>query len=183
MISTIGVRDADNDNRDVIQVAKAVGEAWFGAWGNPNLVSGWTFNGCDAVKGSDIGEIDVGSWDTQNGGSAPGPCPSSNCSLMIKKKTARGGRWNTGRMFLPAGYLTEGTVDPLGGIAQSALNVFAANLAQFLVNLEDPTAGPGDELTNFLPVLFHNDPSREPTEITSLVADRTIATQRQRMRR
>lgn len=183
MISTIAVRDADNDDRETLQVAKAVADSWAGAWGPANLVSGYTFLGCDAIKGTGGGAPEVASYDNPIAGTAVNPCPPSNCSVLLKKKTAMGGRQNTGRMFLPAGYLTEIAVGALGDLAAGALTAFADNAAQFLENLTDSTPGVINELTNFVPQLLHSNPLTDPTPITSLVPDRLIATQRQRMRR
>lgn len=183
MCSTIAVRDQLNAERETAQVAHAVADAWAGAWPAANLVQGYSFLGCDALKGSTSGDHEVASWDEVIPGTAPQPCPPSNCAVLVKKKTGFGGRKNTGRMFLPAGYLTEIAVGAIGDLAAGALTAFTANLAQFMDNLRDNAPLAGDEETNFMPTLLHSDPAETPTDITSLVPDRLIATQRQRMRR
>lgn len=183
VVCTIGVTGNSPGDRDIVEVAHAVYNAWEGAWPQADLANVWGLVGCDATEGSASGDGVVGSWDEVTQGTATWACTPSNCALLIKKRTALGGRPNVGRMFLPAGYLYEEDIDPLGMIGGGSHTSQQANANQFYENLIDSTTAVGQPIADFQPVLFHNDASREPTPITSFAVDRLIATQRQRMRR
>lgn len=103
---------------------------------------------------------------------------SPNAALLVTKRTASGGKRGKGRMFLPP--LGENVV-AVGGIIdattvttiQGRLNDFMAaqaadDLPLYLIHRHDPALGQS-------PVV--------PTQITQLVLDNKLASQRRRLRR
>lgn len=177
-ITTIGVKRAAADGRDVIDIAHEVWAAWDGALGAATLAQGWSFVGVDVARGP-IGVGEVGSWDEVVVGAHTSPVYPQNCALLVKKKTALGGKRNSGRMFLPAGFCFEEEISRTGELSQGLLGSYQTKIDQFFANLTDEPA--------LTPVLFHNVPAlQEPepsTPIVKLVLDPVIATQRRRLRR
>ena len=193
VVSTIALRPQSPEERPPDEVAEAVYGAWLGAW-EPNVLnSSWAFVGVDVVVGSDTDEHDVGTHNEVIPGAMPNAALPQNCSMLLKKKTARAGRRNSGRMYLPAGYMAEADVTNQGAHLSPALASYMANATQFFDNLTDATIIIPRPKTDFFPMLLHSEPTDDegnvtgpapvPTEITSLTIDPIIATQRQRLRR
>lgn len=200
MISTLALRGNEPGERDASEVAEAVYKAWAGAWETDGMITGWSFVGVDVQTteegdpgGPTQGGAVIGTYNEISNGVGGGAALPNNCALLIKKKTARGGRRNSGRMFIPPAYLAEANVDATGLIT-SEMSTYQAQTTQFYDNLRDSTQPVGQPATSFMPVLLHSDPldgsgnpvpgtAPEPTDITSFVVDPRIATQRQRMRR
>lgn len=183
MISTIGLRNNEPGERDITQVAHAVYDAWAGAFAPNFLGSDWSFVGVDVQQGSGDSDHISGSWDEVTNGTHPSGTLPQNCAMLVKKKTALGERWNSGRMFVPPGYLPDGTVSNTGLIDNTQYPALQSFLTEFYDSLRDSTIIVGQENTSFQPVLFHNNPAHPPTDITSLTLDPVVATQRQRLRR
>jgi hypothetical protein len=126
--------------------------------------------------GTDGGEdlIHIGTFSTS--GSRTATCLPANCALLVHKITQRGGRRGRGRMFLPW-YVDEPQVDEAGIIAAAELNAAQSALNAFLIALGAQNVpmyllhGPGDTTPG------------PPNEVTQLVADKLISTQRRRLGR
>lgn len=201
MISTIGVRGNEPGDREPNDVAHSIFAAWAGAFETDVLNVQWSFVGVDVVGGFEASDPPVqgeggpvGTYNETLAGAMGAAVLPNNCALLVKKQTAVGGRRNHGRMFIPAGYVGEAEVDGTGLISAGNQTFFQDHVNQFYENLRDSTGTPGPTFTSYWPVLFHSDArdpdgnvipntAPPPTDITALVADPRIATQRQRMRR
>lgn len=184
MISTIAVKDDEGEPRQADQVAKAVYEAWLGAFEPSTLCDDYAFVGVDVTEGAaGPGDGMVVSYDKYTQGGGAWQCVPSNCALLVRKKTQLGGRHNTGRMYLPGGYLSDQACGSTGEVLPIDFNQIQGYLNQFFANLIDDSTAVGDERTGFMPMLLHVATEIAPTVISSLILDRIIGTQRQRMRR
>jgi len=106
------------------------------------------------------------------GGSGSGDREPPNCSAIIRKQTAAGGRKNRGRIYMPSGVLQAAQVDGAGVIDSAVvtgLNTQWENLRVALV------------AADYVPYLFHSD-ATAPTVITGFSAESLLATQRRRLR-
>lgn len=112
-----------------------------------------------------------------------------NCALIIRKRTATGGRANSGRIFQP-GMVAPDEVDNAGNIAGASVTSLQATWATFL---SDGAA------STFDMVLLHSkfvrdpadpppattmmaNPHTTPSIVTALTVEPIIATQRRRLR-
>lgn len=112
-----------------------------------------------------------------------------NCALIVRKRTATGGRANSGRIFQP-GMLTPGDVDNAGNIAGATVTALQSTWDTFL---SDGAA------STFDMVLLHSkfvrdpadpppattmmaNPHTTPSVVTALTVEPIIATQRRRLR-
>lgn len=97
-----------------------------------------------------------------------------NCSYLIRKNTAFGGRAGRGRMYWPGVALQEVNS---GGIIQGS---FLTPLNASVLDLHSDLS-----TAEFTPVLLHGDgsPIVTPTPTLSWTVDSQIATQRRRLRR
>lgn len=94
-------------------------------------------------------------------GDRTGDTASLALAPVLTKSTGYLGREGRGRCF-GVGMLAPGDVDPSGSIGSGKRTDLALRWNTFLGNLTDvPTGGP------LLPVLFHNDPTLDPTVIIS----------------
>jgi len=93
-----------------------------------------------------------------------------NCTALLRKNTASGGRMNRGRMYLPG--LPEGQVDAAGTLDTTFRTNYQADATALL------TALTAQSISMFL---LHAtiDP---PTLVTSLIVESQAATQRRRLR-
>jgi hypothetical protein len=107
--------------------------------------------------------------------------PVQNTALLIRKVSGLAGRANRGRWYMPPGRLAEVDVNNFGLIDAVDLATIQGEVDSLLLDLE--TAGGVDNL-----VILHSEvppgvPSIvPPTEITNLVVEQTVATQRRRLR-
>lgn len=131
----------------------------------------YTFVGVTAFYRDSTGFLVFEHDDPVEGTQSGQPLPS-NCALLIRKLTAVGGRKNKGRMYLPAYFGAETTVDGNGNITSNIASLRAV-WDEFIEHLAD---GGG-----VAPRLFHSDGSAA-TVITGLFVESKIATQRRRMR-
>lgn len=183
MICTIGVRCTIGEEPTSPEVAERVYLAWEGAFEDTVLSSNYTLVGCDVQKGP-APATEVASYDQLTPGAHGNPVSVQNTCILVKKKTSSAGAANTGRMYLPAGYLPESEVDDTGRLLTSYQIALNGYIQQFYDNLLDGNGVPSQELT---PMLYHA--SREgiaggpPTVITGFSIDPVVATQRQRLRR
>lgn len=107
----------------------------------------------------------------EHGGSAVGGFASAgmapNSAYLVRKRTALGGRANRGRLYLPG--VAEAAVDESGNIDPSGLQT----------NINDWFAG----LSALgMPMYLLHTGSSDPTDVSNLVVDSKIATQRRRLR-
>lgn len=99
--------------------------------------------------------------------------PPNNCAYLIRKQTALGGRRNRGRMFVPPYRWPETDVTPNGVLGTSQVTTMQAEWTSFMTQLATQ---------DLSPVIWHEDGSAG-TQITGLVVQPRMATQRTRMRR
>lgn len=104
-------------------------------------------------------------------GNVTGPGSPSNCTYLLKKNTALGGRKGRGRMYIPG--VTESLVGSDGVLTSATVSSLNSEAADFLGTLA---------FLGHTMVVLHTD-ATTPTPVTSLVADSTVATQRRRLRR
>lgn len=112
---------------------------------------------------------------TQNGGASASTLPA-NCAVLIHKRTARGGRRGRGRFYLP--WVGSETLwdeaGKLAGASVTTLQTAANNFRSALVSGGVPM------------VLLHDQgltPEGPPNDVTSLIVDPLIGTQRRRLGR
>jgi hypothetical protein len=137
------------------------------------MIDDWLYLGCHVAQGTPTGDI-LGEANQSTAGSLADNAITSNCSLLVDKLTALGGRKFRGRMFLPPIHLNEGAVDAAGNISSGPLATIQAAINLTILALV---------AADYQPVLFHQGVAPPvPTPITALSAQSQIATQRQRMR-
>lgn len=103
------------------------------------------------------------------------PCASSLC-VLAKKVTGLRGRANSGRMFLPAGYLDEGDVAANGQIGADLVSALQSMMGDF------GTAVSG--VSGFdAPAILHSNPATLPTPFVGFDIEGMCASQRKRMPR
>lgn len=116
------------------------------------------------------------------GGAAINSVPG-NTALLVRKQTARLGRSGKGRLYMPF-YVAEGSCDEGGNIDANVLDDYQASFDAWLEAL----AGPDAQGTGDLSMVLNNGPNPDgdvpaPIEVTSLVVQSKVATQRRRIRR
>lgn len=109
-------------------------------------------------------------------GTSASSTPPPNVAVLVKKITGRLGRRGRGRMFIPW-WVDESTVGEDGVIAGTTVNGFNTSLGNVLTNLQ----------ADMVPMyLLHDDEGStaapSPDEVTSLICDNRVATQRRRLR-
>jgi hypothetical protein len=113
------------------------------------------------------------------GGSAQAKLPQ-NCAMLVRKSTAKGGRRNQGRFFIP-GILDESDVSNTGVIVGSAVATYQTVANDFLTGLSDD-----DPVGSSIPMcLLHAEgisDTPSPTIVNRLTVDTTLSTQRRRLR-
>jgi len=179
-----------NDNEEMLCTIGAGEEAATGfgqaqadncktTWGQfimPLLANNTTFVGLTARTGPD-GSAIVFESPASVVGSYAGSALPPNCSLLVRKRSNQGGRRNRGRMYIPG--CPEGVVEPNGDLTAAYLTSFQQQINAWRTALADVSGI--SELA-----IFHTTglglPGLPPTMITSLIADKKIATQRRRLR-
>jgi hypothetical protein len=191
-VNAQGLNQGANVNLQPDVCAQSWSDAWLGAFEAPTMSNAWTFVGVDislwtadqVAGGTPVPPI-VGTHDVNSQGSGNWACLPPNCALLVIKQSAIGGRVGKGRCYLPAGYLGESEVNAGGALSSAELSGANAKLGQLVTNLGDNAVGIGLRL-------FHGQrhhqgaviaPAADPTEVTGLVADPRIGTQRRRMHR
>lgn len=176
MISTIGLELTPGPTTPFV-LASAIRTAWTGAWAPASLSNSYTFKGVSVTMGPQPGTGPTADSLIDSIGTSVSAMLPSNCAILIRKVTALGGRENRGRMFLPAGYLAEGSVDQNGVIAGATVTSMQAQMNAF------QAAVIGSPLFDNTVVLHGTASASAPTVITDLTVQSKIATQRRRMRR
>jgi len=153
-----------------------------GSW-VAQLDTGWQVQGGRMQVGNDGPPIVVVSTDAPSQGTRSGDQVPPNWALIIRKRTAFGGRQFRGRMYFP-GITQDGDVDETGRISQGRQTALQAIADTWLDDLNNGTGG----LTSPQKmVLLHNPPQSgttapSPTDVTSLQVQLLGGTQRRRMR-
>lgn len=172
MVSTLGIdhegfMTPDELAHEVYIAATTAGSLCVAA----NMFNLYTFVGVTAHFQT-LGGLLVGEWVAPVVGTGGGNPLPSNCAILVHKRTQLGGRRGRGRMYLPAFTAGEldvnasGTIDTVDHAAiQAELGVFRTTLVA----------------NDVPPMLYHSD-GGAGTEITNLVLDTRIGTQRRRMR-
>lgn len=167
MISTVGADTSAEGGATAINWR----EAWLSAFPAISYSSNWFFLGVRAYIGQDGGPPVIQDAPANLQGTGEQNTTPQNCSLLVRKSTALGGRAGRGRMFLPPFNLDEGNVDAKGMLDLDYLNDMQTLFnAVFL-----PVA----------PVILHDSATPgapAPTPITGWTVDPRIATQRRRLR-
>lgn len=96
-----------------------------------------------------------------------------NCAYLLKKITGTGGRTGRGRMYVPG--VSEEVVSATGVVTGSTVTAWNTAAAAYLTALNG-IAGVDHA------VLLHSQIGDLPMEITTIVCDSRIATQRRRLR-
>lgn len=116
-------------------------------------------------------------------GERGGASVPSNCALLVRKKTALGGRANQGRCYIP-GVLPVAGVDDVGNIDPNQVSLLQGYADSWLALLTTPASG--NPQSN-MQVLHTPDPVTGsqliPTPVIDLQVDSRIATQRRRLRK
>jgi hypothetical protein len=107
-------------------------------------------------------------YSAAGGNSDPGTSP--NVAYLVKKNTGVGGRKNRGRMYVPG--CVETKVDSAGIVTPT----FQATLQGNFTDWQEAAA-----VANFTMQILHNSVV-DPTVVTSLFVESTVATQRRRLR-
>lgn len=136
------------------------------------MSTGWTFQGVSVTKQLVSGPV-VGQNLIPVAGTNPQGSPPANCTILVRKNTALGGRRNRGRCNLPVAIMEEPNVDQAGNITTSVVTIIQNKVIAFHQALT--TGG----LNAFL---LHSHVDDAPTEIVSLQVMNQLATQRRRMR-
>lgn len=109
-------------------------------------------------------------------GGASGSYAPPNCAVLFHKTTARGGRRGRGRMFLPWAVL-QSSLDETGIITSAYVTTLTNAALAWRTALSSAT----------VPLVLLHGPGKTPVvapdPVTSITADRMIATQRRRLGR
>lgn len=175
MTTAIGLDLSDFASDDPADVAAAVGTAATGAGSlcvATNMIAGWTFQGVTVSIQLEDGPL-VGSSFTPVVGTGSGEGLPINCSILVTKRTASGGRRNRGRCYEPPLIPSENNVDQAGNLTSGALSLVQGTWDVFFTGLGD---------ADLIPVLFHQSAPFTPTPVTGFSVSSLLATQRRRMR-
>lgn len=136
------------------------------------MQAGWTYQGVDTTWMDASGPIGYRHQAATAGTNAGTGLPS-NCAIVVQKFTALGGRRNRGRVFLPACYAYEGSIDQLGLLTSGQQAALQGLMSGWIGALA---------AANIRMQLLHSD-GGVPTPVLTLGVERLIGTQRKRMRR
>jgi hypothetical protein len=178
-----GVQDngIDGNPNDAMNTATRFANAWTGAFETGTLSNGFRLETCDAAifpEGNDGDAapqqytLPIGQIGTMADGHLP-----VNCAAIIKKKCVEAGKGRVGRAYVPSGYVPEAQVSESGVLDAGLLANLQSFATQFLENL-------GED--DIVPMVFHALNSHHPgpaSQVTSLILDSLIGTQRRRLRK
>ena len=161
----------------ITQAAVDAGFTSFATNFKPRLPASVTINPGHVLEQTTAG---IRRWDAastgQIGNNAGAGLPN-NCSVLVRKSTALGGRRNRGRMYIPCPI--ETTIDAAGVFTVGEVNSWNTVLGLLMPGGTVHTA------FGFLgdPVVLHETGSQTPAVVTGLTCQNKIGTQRRRMRR
>lgn len=104
----------------------------------------------------------------------------SNCTVLVRKLTAFGGRANRGRNFWP-GMIADGNVDEVGRLDESHQDYLQVRFVDFFAALGSGNGGTG-ALTPAVILHDEESPSTDPRLVSAVSVERLIGTQRRRVR-
>lgn len=126
--------------------------------------------------GQDGGEDLVASLNPAKTGSNSLTSVHVGSAVLVHKRTTRGGRRGRGRLYMPW-FMNESSVDEAGIISAGTLVVLQGIFDNWLAAL----------ITQGVPMVVLHDPGQTapgpPNEVTNLVVDRVVGTQRRRLGR
>lgn len=179
MAFTIGVW---NSTISSIEANLSAYEAGMVASGMPfsaaRFSSDYQYLGMSATIGTESGPIP---WrvDREIDGTATIVPPPPNVSVLVRKRTTRGGKRGRGRWYMPCAWISENMIDHLGNIDANISTVQGV-----VDDLIDGMAG-----ADLVPQILHApsklDPAAPvppPTDILAMSVQRRVATQRKRLR-
>lgn len=172
--TAIGILDAAlpaRDGPEIVDTFKATCIGSDAPWYENNYNTSWNFVGVDAMQVVDEEPVIFQNREGFNGTSSEDIAPP-NCSLLVKKLTASGGRHHRGRMYLGPGLLQNDSLSDAGFLTTPFVTAYQAFFDSWYSDLID---------ADMVPTLFHSDIT-SPTAITSLSVESQIATQRRRLR-
>lgn len=169
MLTTVGL-----DQGDMTDVqALALGHAAFENEVVPMINEEYEYVGADFVRQESGGAV-VTSNSVSTAGGRSGAPAIPNTAVLARKLTAGIGRGKNGRMYIPGATVAD--LEQTGALTSGARSAWNAALADFLTALN---AG----ITTQVAVVNRSTPPGGSTEeITSLVCDARVATQRRRLR-
>ena len=183
MVSSVCFKFVEADEDDLTSHAGLLRDAFITAMDAGEMAETWSFEGTQVRHGPlGVGPVEIAPdhiVGTHGGGTSP-----SNCSLLIKKLTQRGGRRGRGRMFFPAAYCFEAAVDNNGMLLDAQRSQYQTSMSAFLEECQTGGSAGIEGLFLAHTVPDGGDPDEfMPTHIESLIVAPQIATQRRRMRR
>lgn len=172
MINGLGFAwDGSTPYQDIVNDA-------FDAWADSDLQGDTTSTTSLVRVTGEFGTIGTGnlvidSSRTPAAGSSGEEALPSNCAILVKKLTGLGGRANRGRLYYP-------------DARKDHVNVNGLMDDTWIAQMQDDFEGWLTAVRGVTgleeAVLFHADPEVAPTELTAIVVQPQIATQRRRMR-
>jgi hypothetical protein len=182
MVSSIGVQHEPDADPSLV-TEHAVNAFLNGFPLNLTLGSGYRFVGATGYFGPTPDPVVYFHPVGLNGGGTFAPAAPHTC-MLIKKRTLTPGRKGRGRMFLPAGYVSEGEVNEAGVFSSPGQGAATTRVNEFFSGLQGQET---DTEALMGAVLFHQTSGTGqgdyPSAITQLIADPMVATQRERLRR
>lgn len=172
-LCTIGLDLDGNPAAD--DVASELRGAWSSSFAASTLATDYAFLGATVYIGQDGGPPLVGESIIPVTGTSAGSRTTQNVAILVRKRTAFGGRRNRGRMYVPAGYLTEAGVGSDGTLDNTFRSTFQTNINAFLTTLPAVGVIAGA-------CILHSTGLVGPTAVTSLTVEAKVATQRKRLR-
>lgn len=163
-----------------LNLADAFHEAFAEAF-RTRMDSNVTLRNARAVVGQDGADPLVFDSNLSVAGSGGRESVAPALSLMLDKRTGIGGRRNRGRMYFPWA-LADSEVSEQGAVSGTPLTQWSTACANFMAEMKAIGNSPGTHLFDF-PVLLHSDELATPTEITTMVPNPVIRTQKQRQAR
>lgn len=157
-------------------------DGWFRQSWDQDMDSNITFLPATAIVGNDGPPLVAQSSVNASAASRSGSSPPASVATIITKRTAFGGRQWRGRVYMP-GLVNTGEAGEVGSISTARLAVLQSAAEAWLAGL----AAPGGSLAITPMYLLHGTPQSggdppAPTEVTSLLVQNIVGTQRRRIR-
>lgn len=170
---TFGV-DNNSGLTDPVLLADAISNCFNGALEMAAVIdNGCTCGPLEVAIGQDGGDPILGVASFSFPGLRAASSVTPNVALLVRKRTALGGRKNRGRFFIPWS-VREDQVDEGGIIAAADVTTAQNAVTTTLSTLQT---------ANLPMVILHQADSAVPPLVTSLTVDALVATQRRRLGR
>jgi hypothetical protein len=151
-----------------------------GVWVGTTWGSDYALTGAYVVK-NDAGVLTEGEVNIITPGIAATNHPVNNTAMLVRKVTGVAGRANRGRWYLPPGRLAEVDVNNYGLIDAADLALIQGEVNDLFDDLV-AAVGVGDLFVLHSEIPVGTPSVVPPTEITGLVVEQKVATQRRRLR-